>query len=165
MPLRYVDPRKEHGRWYKATERFARSRLGQAYARHVASRIDPWLYRVTGGRWNLESSIPAATLKTIGAKSGLPREVQVTYFHDGCDAIVVASNFGGARHPFWYYNLIANPECRLGDESFTATEVTDVDEYQRLYALAERVYAGYRDYRIRTASFGRRIPLLRLAPR
>jgi F420H(2)-dependent quinone reductase len=46
-----------------------------------------------------------------------------------------------------------------------ATEVTDPDEYARLYGLAEQVYAGYADYQIRTAAIGRHIPVFRLKPR
>ena len=68
------------------------------------------------------------------------------------------------RFPGWYYNLKAQPECQLGDEKFIAREVTDPDECARLYALAERVYAGYADYRVRTAHVGRQIPIFRLKP-
>lgn len=166
MPLRYVDPNKKHGRLYEASERFGRSRLGQAFARHVAARSDPRLERVTGGRltWEL-GVIPTATLEATGAKSGLPRAVQITYFHDGRDAVAVASNYGGTKHPQWYYNLIAHPECRLGGERFAATEVTDSDEYARPYALAEQVYAGWGDDRAKTAPTGRRITAFRLEPR
>lgn len=110
-------------------------------------------------------SIPSATLTTRGAKSGLPRQVQISYFHDGRDAIAIASNFGGPKHPQWYRNLTAHPECQLGCQSFVATEVTDPDEYARLYALAEQVYAGWGDYRVKTAAVGRQIPVLRLEPR
>jgi hypothetical protein len=46
-----------------------------------------------------------------------------------------------------------------------ATEVTDPEEYERLYGLAEGVYAGYGDYRIQTAPIGRRIPVFRLKSR
>ncbi len=42
-------------------------------------------------------------------------------------------------------------ECEFGGEPFTASEVTDPDEYARLFALAEQVYEGYDDYRERTA--------------
>jgi len=80
-----------------------------------------------------------------GAKTGQPRQVQIAYFHDGRDVIGVASNFGGNRHPHWYCNLLAHPECELGGESFRASEVTDPIEYARLYDLAERSYAGYVD--------------------
>jgi len=69
------------------------------------------------------------------------------------------------KHPHWYRNLISVPECELGGEAFVAAEVTDPDEYARLYALAERVYSGYGDYRVKTAQIGRHIPVLRLTPR
>ena len=46
-----------------------------------------------------------------------------------------------------------------------ATEVTDPDEYARLYGLAVQVYAGWGDYRLKTDPIGRRIPVFRLKPR
>jgi hypothetical protein len=51
MPLHYVAPHNEHGRRYKALESFGRSRPGQFLSRGVFFRIDPWLYRATGGRY------------------------------------------------------------------------------------------------------------------
>jgi hypothetical protein len=59
--------------------------------------------------------------------------------------------------------LTAHPECQFGDERFVAKEVTDSNEYARLFGLAEQVYAGYADYRVKTA-VGRHIPLFRLMP-
>ena len=123
------------------------------------------MYRKTGGRY--PASLPVITsapLVTTGAKTGQPREVQLAYFHDGSDAILIASNYGGPKHPQWYYNLKAHPQCRFGDELFVAAEVTDPDEHVRLFALAEKVYAGYGDYRAKTASIGRHIPVFRLKP-
>lgn len=76
----------------------------------------------------------------------------------------IASNYGGDRNPQWYHNLIAHPECELGGEAFRATEVTDPAEYARLYGLAEQAYAGYADYKEKTALVGRHIPILRLTP-
>jgi deazaflavin-dependent oxidoreductase (nitroreductase family) len=163
MPLRYVDPTKKRGRGYAAVESFARSRPGQFVARHVFWRIDPWLYRVSGGRYPWIGMV-TAPLTSTGAKSAQPRVHQLSYFHDGGDPILVASNAGAPRHPQWYYNLKANPECQFGDEIFMATEVADPDEYARLFALAEKVYAGYGDYRAKTASVGRQIPFFRLKP-
>ena len=46
-----------------------------------------------------------------------------------------------------------------------ATEVTDPDEHTRLFVLAEGIYAGYGDYRTKTAGIGRQIPIFRLKPR
>ena len=163
MPLRYVDPQKKHGRWYTAVESFIRSRSGEFSTRHLFSHVDPWLYRATGGRYPAFLGVLAtAPLMTTGAKSGQPREHQVNYFHDGTDAIVIASNYGGPMHPGWYFNLKAHSECELGGEKFLAGEVTDPDDYARLYGLAEQVYAGWGDYRLKTG--GRRIPVFRLKP-
>jgi deazaflavin-dependent oxidoreductase (nitroreductase family) len=164
VPLRYVDPHKKRGPVYRASVRFGRSSVGQFIARHIARHTDPYLFRLTGGRVNMGAIINAPLIST-GAKSGEKREVQLTYFHDGPDVILTASNYGGAKHPQWYYNLKAHPDCEFGGEQFTATEVTDSDEYARLYELAERIYAGYGDYRAKTAPVGRRIPMFRLKPR
>jgi hypothetical protein len=48
---------------------------------------------------------------------------------------------------------------------FSAAQVTESEEYTRLYGLAEQVYAGYSDYSVKTAPVGRQIPIFRLKPR
>jgi deazaflavin-dependent oxidoreductase (nitroreductase family) len=85
----------------------------------------------------------------------------------GCKvgSTATASNYGGPKHPQWYYNLKAHPECELGGERFLATEITESDDYARVYGLAEQVYAGWSDYRLKTDPIGRRIPVFRLTPR
>lgn len=166
MPLHYVDPHQEHSRWYAVMESFSRSPAGQFLARNVFSRVDPWLFRKTGGRYpRVIGSMSTAPLVSTGAKSGARREVQLTYFHDGRDPILTASNYGGDKHPQWYYNLKANPQCEFGDEPYIATEVTDPVEHDRLYGLAEKVYAGWSDYLVKTAAVGRTIPIFRLVER
>ena len=110
--------------------------------------------------------MPFVSMTTTGAKSGEPRTAAVLYFHDGDDVILIASNYGGTRHPAWYHNLKANPTAVLqrGGRSATyaATEVTDEAEREHLFSLGDRVYPGYAQYRVRTAAMGRRIPILRL---
>jgi deazaflavin-dependent oxidoreductase (nitroreductase family) len=166
MSLHYVDPHKKRGLWYRVLERNARTRYMQFVARHLFFRIDPWLYRATRGRYpSILGSVTSAPLVSTGAKTGQRREHQLTYFHDGRDPILIASNAGGPKHPQWYHNLKANPQCEFGEEPFIATEVTDPGEYARLFGLAERVYAGYGDYRKKTAAVGRRIPVFRLIAR
>lgn len=63
----------------------------------------------------------------------------------------------------WYHNLVAHPECRLGDEAFRADEVTDSGEYARLFGLAGGYFALFTDYREKTAKIGRTIPVFRLS--
>ncbi|MEM6106238.1 nitroreductase family deazaflavin-dependent oxidoreductase [Mycobacterium sp. 050272] len=165
MPLPIVDPQR-HVSWFnRIMTTFARSGAGKFLAQRIAAKTDPWLMRVSHDKvsWGM-FAVPSATLHMTGAKSGQPRQAQISYFHDGRDVIAVASNFGGTTHPNWYYNLNAHPECELGGERFLATEVTDPAEYERLYGLAERSYPGYRDYRAATAAIGRHIPVLRLRP-
>ena len=88
MPLHYVDPNKKRGPLYRANVRIGRTRLGRAYGLRIGWRIDPWLYRATGGRYPASLPVVAsAPLMTTGAKTGHPREVQLTYFHDGPDPI------------------------------------------------------------------------------
>lgn len=99
-----------------------------------AARVDPLIYRLTGGRYTSSGplTIPQLTLTTIGRKSGKERTVQLGYTPDGDDVLVVASNFGGTNHPAWSYNLDANPSAkiRLGaeDRNVVATRLTDSEK-------------------------------------
>lgn len=162
MELRRIDPHRPHGLVTRALHAFGRTGLGRWYGIHVAAPIDARLMRHSGGRVRMVGTLPTAVLGTTGAKSGAPRENPVVYFHDGDDVILVASSFGRDKHPAWYHNLRAHPSVTLNGQPFSAAEVTDHDDYERLFALATRVYPGYADYRVRTDAIGRRIPVLRL---
>ena len=132
----------------------------------VAADLDPLLHGWTRGRFGQLVPMPFASMTTTGARSGAARTAAVIYFHDGDDVILIASNYGGARHPAWYHNLKANPAAVLqrGGHSgaYVADEVTDEAERERLFALGERIYPGYSQYRARTTAVGRRIPIMRL---
>ena len=134
----------------------------------VAADLDPLLHGWTRGRFGRLVPMPFASLTTTGARSGQSRMSAVIYFSDGADVILIASNYGGTKHPAWYHNLKADPAARLvrGDRSadYVASEVTDDAERERLFALGHHVYPGFAQYRVRTAQFGRRIPIMRLRP-
>jgi deazaflavin-dependent oxidoreductase (nitroreductase family) len=105
-------------------------------------------------------------LTSIGARSGERRDVPIAYFTDGDDIILIASNYGGSRHPAWYHNLRANPECELhiGPRGgrFVAREVHGADR-DRLYDLAKNRLAGV--FALHTERSGERtIPVMRLTP-
>jgi deazaflavin-dependent oxidoreductase (nitroreductase family) len=83
--------------------------------RHVASRLDPLIFRATNGRLTSMGvpSMPMLTLTTIGRRSGQPRSVHLACIeHDG-DVLVVASAMGQQKHPAWRYNLDANPPVEV----------------------------------------------------
>jgi len=164
MHLKRVDPSVPLSLSKRLQYAFGRSTVGRWYGINVASRVDPFLLRTTGGRVRSVGSMPTALLGHTGAKSGEPRENPVLYFHDGDDVVLIASSFGRDKHPAWYHNLVAHPACTLNGLSFMAAEVSDAAEVERLFELAIRVYPGYGDYRVRTAAIGRRIPVLRLSP-
>ena len=162
------DPAARRGVVYRTAVRFGRTPVGYRYGVKLAARVDPTLLRLSGGRMHLTLVLPTAHLTTVGAKSGEARTVAVLYFTDGDDAILIASSFGRERHPAWYHNLKANPEATLlragSGGRYQAAEVADPAEHDRLYGLAEQMYAGYADYKARTAAIGRHIPIMRLTP-
>jgi F420H(2)-dependent quinone reductase len=101
MPLPYADPTRPKSAFVRGVSKVFGSGFGQWFIKNVAAKTDPWLGRVSNGRlsWSL-GMVPTATLRTIGAKSGQPREVQLTYFHDGADPIAIASITAVARIHF-----------------------------------------------------------------
>lgn len=132
----------------------------------AAEYIDPLLHSLTRGRFGLRVPMPLASMTTTGARSGQPRTTAVLYFNDGHDLILIASNYGRNRHPAWYHNLRAHPTAVLEranrSGTYVAAEVADGAERERLFAMADHVYAGFAAYRTRTAQFGRKIPIMRL---
>ncbi|MEM7337837.1 MAG: nitroreductase/quinone reductase family protein [Actinomycetota bacterium] len=147
-------------------ERLASTRAGAWYFINVTAKIDPWLLKRTGGRVSSIVGQPVLLLQHTGARSGAARETPLVYATDGDDIVLIASNGGSVRHPAWYHNLVAKPECGViaagRSGPYVATEV-DGDERSRLWSRALAVYGGYAVYQQRTG--GRRIPLLRLTRR
>jgi deazaflavin-dependent oxidoreductase (nitroreductase family) len=134
------------------------------FSRTFLWKVDPWMERVSGGRVGLAVGLPTALLETRGARSGDARSNVVIYFHDGDRVTIVASKFGYAENPSWFYNAVANPDVRFGGEPYRAVVVDDPAEQARLWALADRVFPAFATYRERAARTGRSIPILQLAP-
>jgi deazaflavin-dependent oxidoreductase (nitroreductase family) len=150
------------GPLYRLFARFSGTRAMGWVSRLLAWRLDPLLLRLTGSRVGTAGLLPSALLETTGAKTGARRANGVIYFHDGDDAIVIASKLGLPQHPAWFHNLRANPAVRLGGTAFRAEVVTDAADRERLWALADRVFPAFADYRARAAAAGRTIPIVRL---
>jgi deazaflavin-dependent oxidoreductase (nitroreductase family) len=162
-----VDPAREPNAYQRAALRFIATKAGTEMHRAIGARLDGALSRATGGRITAGLGIiPLVALISTGARSGAPRHAALTYFTDGDDVILAASSYGGEHHPSWYYNLVAHPQCELRagrrGGRFVA-RVTEGDDRDRLFALAERHYAGYAKYAAKTDGV-RTIPVLRLTP-
>jgi deazaflavin-dependent oxidoreductase (nitroreductase family) len=142
----------------------ANTRLGRFMSVHVVWKVDPYLMRATRGRIGMGLVMPTALLETRGAKSGAVRRNAVIYFHDGDRATIVASKLGYPKHPAWFHNLQSNPDVRLGGVPMRAIVVSDEAERNRLWTLADRVFAPYAAYRREAAKANRTIPIVQLVP-
>jgi deazaflavin-dependent oxidoreductase (nitroreductase family) len=164
--LRYVDPNRPPGWLGRAYAAVANTRFGRFLSVHLVWKLDPHLMRLTRGRLGMGLLVlPTALLETTGAKSGAVRRNVVIYFHDGERVTIVASKLGLPEHPAWFHNLKAAPDVTFGGLPMRATEVEDEVEGERLWTLADRVFAPYSDYRREAAKANRTIPIVQLTRR
>jgi deazaflavin-dependent oxidoreductase (nitroreductase family) len=132
---------------------------------HHADRV---VYRASGERTTLAallSGLPVVMLTSTGAKSGRPTTIPLLGFEDGDAVILIASNYGQAHHPAWFYNLRAHPHARIvvrGVARDVVAEEVQSPERERYLAIAAVAYPGYRRYERRAAP--RRISIFRLIP-
>jgi len=165
VSLRRVEPPLRLSWFARSYSRMAATRPAKWVSRHLNWKLDPWLLRVTGGRFASTLVFPTALLETRGARSGQLRRNPVIYFHDGDRITIVASNAGDEHHPAWFHNLVADPEVVLGGEPMQAVVVVDESECERLWALADRVFPAFGRYRADASRVHRTIPIVQLAPR
>jgi deazaflavin-dependent oxidoreductase (nitroreductase family) len=160
--LKYVDPNRRRGAFSRAYARFSGTRLARFISAKVVWKLDPYLLRATRGRFGMGLVLPTALLETRGARTGALRRNAVIYFHDGDRVTIVASKAGHERHPAWFHNLRAYPDVTFAGIPMRATVVEDEAERERLWTLADRVFAPYADYRREAARANRTIPIVQL---
>jgi deazaflavin-dependent oxidoreductase (nitroreductase family) len=163
--LPYVDPYKPRGRLYLTVARLSATKFGAWFSINVAWKLDPFLMRLTKGRLSTTGPLAAALLESRGAQTGQLRRNATLYFHDGQRVTIIASKRGWPKHPSWYYNLRQHPDVLYGGLPFRAELVQDEAERQRLWALADRVFPEYVDYREQAGKAGREIPIFQLVSR
>ena len=121
----------------------------------VAAQVE--LYEGSGGTDGLTlraTGLPVIIVTNRGRKTGAVRKTPLMRAVDGNAYILVASQGGAPKHPFWYHNLKAdsNVEIRDGSQVFSmrVREVTDSTERQRLWKIAVDAYPPYQDYQEKT---------------
>lgn len=123
------------------------------------------VHRVTRGRvLGSVAGMPVLLLTTTGRRSGKARTTPLTFFRDGTDLIVIASNGGADRPPDWWLNLRQTPRAvvRIGTDTMVVTaRLASEQERERLWVVITATYAGYARYQERTT---RRIPVVLLTP-
>jgi len=156
-------------RWYQKIVRWtASSAVGSWVYARTLPHIDRILLDLTDGSLAIPeilAGLPVIELTTTGAKSGQPRTKPLLGLRDGQQWVVVASNWGSARHPAWYHNLRVNPAVTVradGDTgAYRAREATD-DEYDAYWSRARELYAGFEAYARRSGD--RDMPIIVLEP-
>jgi deazaflavin-dependent oxidoreductase (nitroreductase family) len=128
-------------------------------------RVHLLLHRASGGRaLGRVAGMPVLFLTTTGRRSGKQRTTPLTYFRDGAELAVIASNGGEDRPPAWSLNLLAHPQASVeldGRAVQVHARVASDEERARLWPTITARYGGYARYEQRTA---RRIPVIFLTP-
>ncbi len=123
------------------------------------------LYESSGGtKGTTLRGMPVVILTSKGAKTGKLRKTALMRVeHEGLYA-VVASKGGDPTHPFWYYNLVANPLVELQDgpdKRDYLAHVAEGAERDEWWARAVEAYPDYASYQEKT---DRVIPVFVLVP-
>lgn len=93
--------------------------------------------------------LPTLLLTTTGRKSNEPRSLPLIYGEDNGNYIVIASKGGLPKHPLWFLNLEAKPECdlKIGTKNVAArARVAEGEERERLWTMLAEIYPPYLDY-------------------
>jgi len=128
-------------------------------------RLHRAVYRFSGGRLGGRLlGMPVLLLTTTGRRSGKPQTTALTFFAEGRNFIVIASNGGEPLHPAWFLNLRAHPDVhvQIGRRlmGVRGREVQGA-ERERLWARITSLQPSYARYQARTS---RRIPVVVLEP-
>jgi F420H(2)-dependent quinone reductase len=150
--------------YQRFVERIARTALGARVFIPVATAVDRFVIRASGGRFTSGVGTTwggkICLLTTTGAKTGKTRTVPLLVTEVGEDVIVIASQGGAPRSPAWYYNLKKTPECVVelrGERTNRRAREAAAEERERLWAAARAIYPGYDAYQARTT---RTIPVM-----
>jgi deazaflavin-dependent oxidoreductase (nitroreductase family) len=141
--------------FHRMMRSFAATKVGAAFLRPTAHHLDRLITKLTGGRSSfagIATGVPAVMITTTGAKSGQQRTVAVYGIPHADGVGVIASNFGGERHPAWYYNLKANPEATvsIGRDTWHATaRLATPAERDDIWAKGVKMYPGWTKYEVR----------------
>lgn len=152
-------------------QKIASSTPGAWFLARTQHHLDRVFFNLSGGRTTMAGAmtgLPVVIVASKGARSGIVRTIPLLCIDDedypGTLA-VVASNFGQARNPAWYYNLKAHPEvdCTLhGEKLRYRGREAEGEEYQRFWQYALDTYIGFPQYKMRAGQ--RHIPIMILEP-
>jgi F420H(2)-dependent quinone reductase len=124
-------------------------------ANWVAEQVE--LYEGSGGTQGTtlkDSGLPVVIVTHRGRKTGAVRKTPLMRAVDDGNYILVASMGGAPKNPVWYYNLKADPNVEIRDETnvfdIRVREISVSNEKQRLWDIAVAAYPPYQEYQDKT---------------
>ncbi len=126
------------------------------------------LYEGSGGKEGTtlrDTGMPVVIVTNLGNQTGAIRKTPLMRVKDGNNYVLVGSRGGAPKNPVWVYNLRADGNVEIQDETEAYTmrvrEVEDEEERVRLWDLAVAAYPPYEEYQTRTT---RKIPVFVAEP-
>ena len=126
------------------------------------------LYEGSGGRQGTtlrDSGLPVIIVTNRGNKTGAIRKTPLMRVKDGSNYVLVGSRGGAPTNPVWVYNLRADGDVEIRDETevyaMQVREVEDAEERARLWEVAVGAFPPYEEYQDRTR---RKIPVFVAEP-
>ncbi len=119
----------------------------------------------TDGTTLRDTGLPVIIVTNRGNRTGATRKTPLMRVKDGNNYVLVGSRGGAPTNPVWVYNLRADGNVEIRDETEVYTmrvrEVENTEERTRLWELAVAAFPPYAEYQNRTA---RRIPVFVAEP-
>ena len=126
------------------------------------------LYESSGGTAGTtlrDTGLSVIIVTNRGNRTGGIRKTPLMRVKDGGSYVLVGSKGGAPTNPEWVYNLRADVDVEIRDETEVYTmrvrEVEDAEERARLWDLAVAAFPPYEEYQDRTP---RQIPVFLAEP-
>ena len=148
---------------------FSRTLFFRRVGPKVMPPLERMMTRLTKGRVQLSGLLlPSLVLHSVGAKSGLKRDVTLMYCPEPTEGaeqlLITGSNFARDSHPAWTANLLTHPDAAVSVHGVRipvrATPIAD-DEREAVWRTLEQNWPGYRGYE---RASGRVLRIFRLVP-
>ena len=120
----------------------------------------------TRGTTLLDTGMPCIIVTHTGNKTGAVRKIPLMRVKvDDC-YVLVGSMGGQPKNPVWVYNLRANPDVEIRDETsvvpMLVREITQDPERASLWSASVAAFPPYKEYQGKTT---RRIPVFLAEPK
>jgi len=109
----------------------------------------------TEGTTLLDTGMPCIIVTHMGQKTAAIRKIPLMRVKVKEAYVLIGSMGGQPKNPAWVYNLRANPDVEIRDQTelfnMKVREVRDSAERQTLWDESAKVYPPYNDYQAKTS--------------